>query len=855
MNFGTSIVCGTLAMGVASYVYAAPAQISATAAAEGVVERVTPTAKGSVFFKLTPSKGEKITISAHAKGIQVEAADVRRLIAGYGWYLNNVAKVHFSWNGDRLNLPKKLPAPKSPVTIESPWNTVFAYNYCTLSYTAPFWGWQRWQHELDFLALSGFTHALVTAGLEKVWQDFLSQQGYPKSKIVEFIPNPAFAAWWNMGNLEGHGGPLSQAQVDKLALLGKKIVTRMEELGMTPVLQGYVGFIPADFEKTVKVPGMKVVPQGDWVGFKRPWVVDPTCEAFPKLANEWYKSLHKVYGIKGRMYGGDLFHEGGNSGGINVTDAAAAVQTAMQKASPKSTWVIQSWGHNPTQQLLDGINPEWSMVLHLTKNQANGGKNQRTYGNAKGQITFVWCELANFGGNTGLYGGLPLLARLGTDLKEYESKGLIGMGTLSEGLEINPLHYAMFCDRLWTKKDIDIDSWLKAYAHRRYGKAPKEVVQGLTVLKDTIYNPAKEQEGCTESIICARPDWGARKASTWASSDRYYKLSDVVKAARFFMDGANKNQDLMKTETFHYDLVDVIRQVLADAVFYQLQVVKRAFDSRDLEAYKKEVGVFLGMIKDADLLLASDKQFLLGTWQKRALAMGANEKEKALMDRCCKMLITTWIDRAPEGLNDYSNRQWAGLIKDFYLPRWQKFFALQQDVLEGKKDSASAGSEFMQKTCKDELAFAENGVIYPAKATGDTFKIANMIMSKYSKTLDSLCAEENNSSGLPWDLNQGKIFNFEVTDRIDAVGTYTVTMQWKTGDSALRIKSVKLYQGNTEVAADVHDGQTGWDNINNTYTLKLDKYRTNLDAYTLKGEAEGVSSNNSQGEMIIRKKK
>lgn len=88
--------------------------------------------------------GNKITISGAPGGIRVEASDVRRLVAGYGWYLKNIAKVHFSWNGDRLTLPSPLPAPSTPVTIESPWNTVFAYNYCTLSYTAAFWDWNRW---------------------------------------------------------------------------------------------------------------------------------------------------------------------------------------------------------------------------------------------------------------------------------------------------------------------------------------------------------------------------------------------------------------------------------------------------------------------------------------------------------------------------------------------------------------------------------------------------------------------------------------------------------------------------------------------------------------------------------------
>lgn len=126
----------------------------------------------------------------------------------------------------------------------------FAYNYCTLSYTAAFWDWNRWQREIDFLALSGFTHALVTAGLEKTWEDFLIGLGYPREKALRFIPNPAFAAWWNMGNLEGHGGPLTQQQIDRMAQLGRRIVSRMEQLGMTPVLQGYVGFVPADLRRT-----------------------------------------------------------------------------------------------------------------------------------------------------------------------------------------------------------------------------------------------------------------------------------------------------------------------------------------------------------------------------------------------------------------------------------------------------------------------------------------------------------------------------------------------------------------------------------------------------------------------------
>ena len=842
-------VCSVLGLAAAPVVLAAPADVSPVAAVEGVVERVTPSAKGAVSFKLNPALQNRITISGAPGSIRVEASDVRRLIAGYGWYLKNIAKVHLSWNGNRLAPPSPLPAPASPVTIESPWKTVFAYNYCTLSYTAAFWDWKRWQQEIDFLALNGFTHAMVTAGLEKPWDDLLIGLGYNSDKDFRFIPNPAFAAWWNMGNLEGHGGPLTQRQIDEMAQLGKRIVSRMEQLGMTPVLQGYVGFVPADFSENVRMKGLKLIPQGEWVNFKRPWMVDPTCEAFPKLAADWYRSLRKVYGISGKMFGGDLFHEGGSKGNINVTQAAEAVQKAMQKASPGSTWVIQAWGGNPSRELLNGMDPKHALVLQLTKDMADGGKNLRTFDG----IPWVWCELSNFGGNTGMYGGIPLLSRLGSDLSAYMDKGLTGMGVLSEGLETNPLHYALFCDRLWTLEDIPVKEWLRQYALQRYGKAPESVVHALGVLSSSIYSPVRSQEGCTESIVCARPAWNVRKASTWSSGERYYRLGDIVSAARDYLKAANEQPSLMKEETFRYDLVDLVRQVLADAAFYQLQRVRAAFDARDVSGYKKQVQVFLSLITDMDAVLATDRQFLLGTWQEKALNWGKTSQEKALMDRSAKMLLTTWIDQAPRALNDYSNRQWAGLVADFYLPRWKNFFESQLEVLTGKKDRAAADASFLDKTVREELSFAGNGKVYPVVPSGDVLAVANRVMKARRKVLDSLCRDEKHSSGLAWDLKQGSPLRFDVTDRVDAPGTYTATFQWKGGSSALKIHSVKLYEGDREVAADVHEGWTGVENNGNSYTLVLKKYRTNLDSYTLKAEVSGASGADSQGEMILKK--
>ncbi|MBR5522475.1 MAG: hypothetical protein IKV82_03305 [Akkermansia sp.] len=58
---------------------------------------------------------------------------------------------------------------------------------------------------------------------------------------------------------------------------------------------------------------------------------------------------------------------------------------------------------------------------------------------------------------------------------------------------------------------------------------------------------------------------------------------------------------------------------------------------------------------------------------------------------------------------------------------------------------------------------------------------------------------------------------------IDQPGTYTVAFNYKRGSHALRVKAVELYDGDTKVAEDRHDGFMGVKVSKNTYDLKVDK--------------------------------
>lgn len=72
----------------------------------------------------------------------------------------------------------------------------------------------------------------------------------------------------------------------------------------------------------------------------------------------------KLYG-KADLFGGDLFHEGGKTGGIDVTDAARRVQTAMKRYNPDATWVIQAWLGNPKKELLAGLDRKNTLIVDL----------------------------------------------------------------------------------------------------------------------------------------------------------------------------------------------------------------------------------------------------------------------------------------------------------------------------------------------------------------------------------------------------------------------------------------------------------------------------------------------------------
>ncbi len=536
-----------------------------------------------------------------------------------------------------------------------------AYNYCTLSYTFAYHSETEWEFEIDRLAKAGYNVALVIDGTFKVWQEVLRELGYSEDAIAAFIPDECARAWWLMANLTGEGGPLDQQTIDDDGARGRFICAKMREKGIEPILQGYVGMMPLGHAGAMA--------QGPWGPYERPPMLDPTGAEYAKVAEVWHRKLEEVYGIKPAYLAGDLFHEGGNTNGVDVTAATRAVQSAQQAAFPGVTWVVQAWQANPTAAVRAGLDPKHTLIEALVKDMSAFDAEDSVCPLEFGDLPWVWCEVLNFGGNHGLYGNLKTFARMGRAAKGPGAATFRGYGALSEGFFTNPVCSELFEEMMMRPagsemSDVELAEWLDLWVDRRYGFPDVRLRDAWRLLAATVYACPRCQEGTVENVVCAKPAWKVANVSTWGPvKGQWYDVAKL-KAALDLLDtrcstcGLDPGSSLLLR-----DRTDLARQIYADEL--------RAILPR-MEADPAARREFLATADAlAETLYESGvSDFRLSAFENRARARAGERGANAW-----RRMVTTWANPAlgHTTLEDYANREYAELVRDYYIPRWRLF--------------------------------------------------------------------------------------------------------------------------------------------------------------------------------------
>ena len=655
---------------------------------KGLLERIDKGASSKFIIEQVKSTNNFFELDQNGTKVVIRGNNYVNIATGINWYLKYHAGIHLSWNGMQADLPETLPAVKQKERHETDLHYRYDLNYCTYSYSMAFWDWDRWEQEIDWMALHGINMPLCIVGMNSVWRNVLLRLGYTKDEINDFIAGPGFQAWWLMNNLEGWGGPNPDSWYEQQERLQKKILKRMREYGIEPVLPGYSGMIPNNAKEKLH---LNVSNPGKWNSYRRPAFLQPTDPNFARIADIYYKELTKLYG-KARFYSMDPFHEGGSVAGVDLDAAGKAIWKAMKKTNKNAVWVAMSWQACPYPEMIEHL-PAGDLIaldLYSESRPQWGAKSTWHRKDGFGKHDWLYCMLLNFGGNVGLHGKMEHVINAFYDARESRfNQTLKGVGMTMEGIENNPVMYELLCELPWRANRFSKDEWLANYVKARYGKSNEHVLEAWKILSNTIYNCPKEstQQGAHESVFCARPSLETFQVSSWSEMSNYYDPKDIIYAAGLLVNVADQFKG---NNNFEYDLVDIVRQAVAEKGRLIYPVVVAAYRSGDIDLFTSVATRFLDLIALQDRLLATRSEFRLGKWLNNARSLGESAQEKDWLEWNARVQITTWGNREcadKGGLRDYAHREWNGLLSDFYYMRWKTYFQYLTDVLNGKNAS------------------------------------------------------------------------------------------------------------------------------------------------------------------------
>jgi len=669
------------------------------------------------------------------------------LAVGLNYYLKHIAGVHVSWLlCEPVELPVEFPTPLETIRKEALVKDRFFLNYCTYGYTMPWWKWPQWERFIDWMALNGITMPLAITGQEAVWYEVWKEFGMTDEEIRSYFSGPAHLPWHRMANLDGFGGPLPMSWIEGQKELQRQIVQREREFNMTPVLPAFAGHVPKRFAEMH--PEADIQQLSAWCGFEPTHFLNSSDTLFAKIQQSFIKKEIALFGTD-HIYGVDPFNEMDPPSWEPdyLANVARNIYTSLQQSDPAArwlqmTWVFyykrKSWTPERLRSYLSAV-PQDKLVLldYFCEKTEVWRTTEGFYGQP-----FIWCYLGNFGGNTMLVGNInELEKKLDAALKEA-GPNMTGIGSTLESFDVSPQIYEYLFDRAWESQP-DVHQWINDWSYLR--AASHIYKNDWQLLNDSVYKDWSFYGLGTQLV--ARPSLEGH--GTYYTKPYYSYSNDTLKKICMGLvtkfdskdNYLNNNQSIWKwKDTYKYDIVNLFSQWMGNHFMDIRNDFTVAYKNRDIKKMEQQVELANQLFDDVDTLLNTHPAFMLGPWIEDARAWGTTPEEKDYYERQARTLLTIWGGPI---LNDYANRMWGGLVKDYYAKRWNLFFeAVIQTVKDGKEFDEKA---FGEELSKFEHAWTESHTKYPVKPQSvsydniglgpehPTFRVARMIYDRWMK--------------------------------------------------------------------------------------------------------------------------
>jgi alpha-N-acetylglucosaminidase len=725
----------------------AASQETQNAAAQAVLQRLLGSHASAVHLHVDESREHTrdwYQVSSTHNHVDVSGSSPVALVHGAYAFLETQGYASVSWEGNRIALPTQWPDYNSGI-VTTPFAHRVYLNPCTYGYTTPWWDWPRWEREIDWMALHGIDMPLALEGQEIVWQQLWREFGVSDAALGEYFSGPAFAPWQRMGNIEGHDAPLSQHWIDDKAALQQRILARMHELGMEPVLPAFAGYVPKAF--ALAHPQAHIYRMRPWEGFHETYWLDPSDPLFAKIAARFIQLYTQRYG-KGRYYLADAFNEmlppmsddNRDQGGYgdhaqstgkqgapvspDVRDRrlaayGKAIFASIDHTAPGATWVMQSWLFGADQHFwnadaiaafLRDVPDDRLLVLDIGNDRYPDVWKRAGAFHGK---RWIYGYVFNYGGSNPVYGDLNYYRQdLATLTGDAGVGKLTGFGVFPEGLHSNSVVYAYLYALAWESHDEPLATWLARYTRARYGHTSPGLLDAWSSLQQGVFD-----------VRYWSPRWWQGTAGAYLLFRRPgTEIVDFPGAPgdpQRLLDGLQKllalSNDFADAPLFRYDLVDFTRHYASERIDQLLQQTVRDYQRGDIahgDANVRKLHDVVGML---DALLGG-QQDTLSSWIDEARRYARTPDDARAYERNAKALITVW--GGDGNLHDYASRAWRGMYREFYLPRWDMFFAAMRTAAQSGKpfDEGLTRAAITQW----EQHWVENGATYRRQVPNNT---------------------------------------------------------------------------------------------------------------------------------------
>ncbi len=576
-----------------------------------------------------------------------------------------------SWSGNRFSPPSPLPE-GAKAERHSPVQHHQYFNVVTFGYSTPYWDWARWEQEIDLMALHGIDMPLALVAQEAISARVFRRLGLTEEEIAAWFCGPAHLPWMRMGNISAHDAPLPQEWHAGQLALQHQILDRLQALGMTPICPGFSGFVPEALRRLY--PQAQLV-RTSWGGRFHNHMLLPDDPLFSHIGQMFIEEWEREFG-KCRYYLVDSFNEmevpfpphGSPERYDMLARYGETVYKALEAASPGAVWVMQGWmlgyqrdiwDERSLAALLSRVPDERMLLLDMAvdynrffwKNGVNYRKHKGFYGKQ-----WVYSVIPNMGGKTGMSGFLNFYANGHRDALLYPGSGrLLGMGLAPEGLENNEVIFELFTEASWRRQHAELNERLRQYNCCRYGHSCPELMRYWRLMGKSAYGSFTDSP---------RHCWQRRPAGHYKPG--LFASEGFMTAVEAFASCAAQYRE---SPLYRADLLELVATAVGGRVELLMQACdKAAREGRAAEANRLDADIatlMLGM----DRLLCSHPTHRMERWLTFARAHGSTPALQDYYEGNARRLVTIW---GPP-VDDYAAKMWSGLIRDYYLPRWQQY--------------------------------------------------------------------------------------------------------------------------------------------------------------------------------------